>query len=277
MYDTGAAPHSAVTSPARRFWRPFLALLGLGLFGLLSLPLILVPQIAQLLADGALPPRTSVLALTALSLLGPAIMLLVAVAGGVLLAPRVGLRSHLAAWAGADPRPTRSLLTEVPLAVGLGLVAGLLIVAVDRALTPLVEGFGALQAQQPPLVLRLVAGVFYGGIVEELLLRWGLMTLLVWAGWRLLQGGRGAPQAGLVAVAALLSAVVFGALHLPALAAQLPLTPLLVARTVLLNALGGLVYGWLFWRQSLEAAMVAHAATHVGFALAGLVLDSTGL
>jgi membrane protease YdiL (CAAX protease family) len=35
-------------------------------------------------------------------------------------------------------------------------------------------------------------------------------------------------------------------------------------RTVLLNALGGVLFGWLFWRRSLEVAMVAHAAFHVG-------------
>ena len=29
------------------------------------------------------------------------------------------------------------------------------------------------------------------------------------------------------------------------------------------NTLAGLVFGWLFWRHGLEAAMVAHALAHV--------------
>lgn len=36
---------------------------------------------------------------------------------------------------------------------------------------------------------------------------------------------------------------------------------------VLLNSVGGVVFGWLYWRRSLEAAMMAHAATQVVFIL----------
>jgi membrane protease YdiL (CAAX protease family) len=31
-----------------------------------------------------------------------------------------------------------------------------------------------------------------------------------------------------------------------------------VVGTVLLNAIGGVVFGWLYWRRGIEAAMVAH-------------------
>ena len=33
------------------------------------------------------------------------------------------------------------------------------------------------------------------------------------------------------------------------------------------NLLAGMAYGWLFWRRSLETAMLAHATTHIGLAL----------
>jgi hypothetical protein len=273
VVQTSSAETTA--TPANRFQRPFLALAGLGLLGLLGLPLIIVPQITQMIAEGALPPDSSVLTLTALSLVGPALLLLVAVAAGVLLAPRVGLRAHLAARMGAGEIPERSLRREAPLALGLGLGAALVIVASDALLTPFVPGLEALQAQQEPLLARLAAGMLYGGIVEELLLRWGVMTAFVWIGWRLMQGGRGAPRAGLVLAAIAISALLFGALHLPALAGAISLTPLLIVRTIGLNAVGGIVFGWLYWRRSLEAAMLAHAATHVGFALAELALLGT--
>jgi membrane protease YdiL (CAAX protease family) len=70
--------------------------------------------------------------------------------------------------------------------------------------------------------------------------------------------------------AIILAAVLFGVGHLPAVSAIAPLTSMLVMRTVLLNALGGIVFGWLFWRRSLESAMLAHASAHVGFALVRL-------
>jgi membrane protease YdiL (CAAX protease family) len=46
---------------------------------------------------------------------------------------------------------------------------------------------------------------------------------------------------------------------------------------VALNAIGGIVFGWLYWRRSLEAAMVAHASAHVGFAMLRPLLDALTL
>jgi hypothetical protein len=45
----------------------------------------------------------------------------------------------------------------------------------------------------------------------------------------------------------------------------MPLTPVVILRAVGLNALLGLVFGWLFWRRSLEHAMIAHIATRLAF------------
>ena len=70
----------------------------------------------------------------------------------------------------------------------------------------------------------------------------------------------------------MVSALLFGLSHLPALAAQAELTVGLVARTVLLNALGGVAFGVLFWRRHLEAAMVAHASAHVVISLIAWVV-----
>jgi membrane protease YdiL (CAAX protease family) len=52
--------------------------------------------------------------------------------------------------------------------------------------------------------------LLYGGITEELLLRWGLMTLLVWAGWRIFERGRGKPPAVYFVGAIIISAIIFG-------------------------------------------------------------------
>ena len=46
--------------------------------------------------------------------------------------------------------------------------------------------------------IPLAARVLYGGITEEVLVRWGLMTILVWLAWRVLQRGKGAPSSTVV-------------------------------------------------------------------------------
>jgi membrane protease YdiL (CAAX protease family) len=60
-----------------------------------------------------------------------------------------------------------------------------------------------------------------------------------------------------------LAALLLGAAHLPMAAALAPLTTVVIVRTMLLNSIGGLVFGWLYWRQGLLAAMVAHFSADV--------------
>jgi membrane protease YdiL (CAAX protease family) len=97
---------------------------------------------------------------------------------------------------------------------------------------------------------------FYGGIGEELQLRLFLMTLLAWVVARLRRRGNIGP--GVYWFAIVLAALLFGAGHLPAAAAVWPLTGMVVLRTLLLNAVAGLAFGWVYWRRGLEAAMLAH-------------------
>lgn len=111
----------------------------------------------------------------------------------------------------------------------------------------------------------------YGGVTEELLLRFGLMSALVLVGWYLTGREPAGAGSGVMWSAIMLSAVVFGVGHLPALAQAVGLTPALVARTVLLNAIAGVVFGWPYWRRSLEAAMVAHVSFHVPLLALSLV------
>lgn len=102
----------------------------------------------------------------------------------------------------------------------------------------------------------------YGAIDEEVLLRLGVMTFLAWALARL-SGHKPALATLLMWVSIVGAALLFGAGHLPAVAALTPLTAIVVARTVLLNGLGGVLYGWLYWRYGLAMAMVAHGGTDV--------------
>jgi membrane protease YdiL (CAAX protease family) len=102
-------------------------------------------------------------------------------------------------------------------------------------------------------------GSFYGAIVEEILSRLFLMTVLVW----ILSKLPGINSAGVFSVACLLSAVAFAAGHLPLAAQTAPLTRLMVTRVLVLNTFAGLVFGSVFWAYGLEHAMLAHFATDV--------------
>jgi membrane protease YdiL (CAAX protease family) len=110
-----------------------------------------------------------------------------------------------------------------------------------------------ISALHPPAWQGLLAS-FYGAIPEELLTRLGLMTLLVWIGTRLTRAS--VPRPAVVWTAIVITALLFGAGHLPTTATVLSLTPLLIARALVLNGIGGIVFGWLYW--------VWPAGRHVG-------------
>jgi hypothetical protein len=245
----------------RRYGRRVGALSALGLLGIASLG-------ATLAATGLLPspPGSSPLVVLALSLLTPAALLVVAVLVGTFATARVGLRSLVAERAdGGDP-VLPQLRRTGPRALLAGIVVGFLLAALDVTFSPL--GAVPASATATPTLVHIVASApvrfLYGGLTEEILLRWGLMSSLAWVGWRA-AGGVSRPGPDVMWPAIVLTALVFGIGHLPALAGLGPLTFPTVIRTVLLNAIGGVVYGWFFWRWHLEAAMLAHAGTHVAF------------
>ena len=92
---------------------------------------------------------------------------------------------------------------------------------------------------------RLLAA-FYGGITEELLLRLFTMTLIAWIIWKAVYKAQMPPNAYVFWIAIVAVAALFGVWHLPAAARIWPHTPIVIARTVALNALGGVVFGYAY-------------------------------
>ncbi len=110
---------------------------------------------------------------------------------------------------------------------------------------------------------KILGAALYGGIVEELLLRLFLVSTLAWCIWGMAFRWRVPVPTGVYALAILVSAILFGAGHLPAAATFWPLGTAVVVRTIVLNMVGGLVFGVLFCRRGIEAAMVAHFTADV--------------
>lgn len=207
----------------------------------------------------ALVPPTEGLSLTVIavaSVVQLGALVAVATLIGLYLGPKVGLGAPLlrARLDGHEVGP--KLRETLRFAVPLGVAAALAIVVLDVAFGAVGASIPADAVDQPELWKRALASL-YGGITEELLVRFGLMTLLVWLS-TFVVGGEDGPADGAVWAAIVLTALAFGAGHLGTLASITDPTPLLVVRTVLLNAVGGIVFGWLYWRRGIEAAMVAH-------------------
>jgi hypothetical protein len=139
----------------------------------------------------------------------------------------------------------------------VGIAAGAVILVIDAGLKPLMP---AALNPHPEEVARWKGFLasFYGGIGEEIQLRLFLMTLLAWGAWKVFARNRPLPPPGAFWFAVVAAALVFAAGHLPAAAQVWPLDGVVILRTMLLNAIAGLPFGWLFWRYGFECAVVAH-------------------
>lgn len=188
-----------------------------------------------------------------------------------LLGLRVWRWSGLPASIGAGAPRGPARLVQPALWLGLGLLVGVFLLGVIRlAIEPGLPAAGARIAAAGALPLwRRIAIIYVAAVGEELLFRLLLLSLLVGVAVRLLGRQNGAPNQGILWGATLLSALAFAAVHLPAWSAAGTLTAGLALMVLALNGLGGLVFGYLFVKRGIAAAMWAHAGADCAIQLIG--------
>lgn len=108
-----------------------------------------------------------------------------------------------------------------------------------------------------------IASVLYGGVVEEVMLRLFMLSLLAWLGWKVFFRKAEKAPAGVIVAANVISALLFAAGHLPATAMLFEITPLVLLRCFLFNGGLGLFFGWLYRRFGIQYAMIGHALAHI--------------
>jgi len=177
---------------------------------------------------------------------------------GIVAGRQVGLGTPIL-QAAVDGRPVMDkILVMSPAAVLLGLAAGIVILVLEGAyFMPRIPRQLANQDIRIGFWKRVLA-CFYGGIVEEILMRLFLMSALVWLLGLVWKAPSGAPAVAVFWLANILAALLFGAGHLPATTLTAKLTPTVVTRALLLNGIPGLACGYLYVRYGLEAAMLSH-------------------
>jgi len=196
---------------------------------------------------------------------------------GMLLAKRIGLGTPILDSVSQGESVSDKFRAILPTSIGLGVIAGLLIIGLDvfvfqsAMLNELGDKADALAQTAHPAAWKGFLASFYGGIAEEIQLRLLVMSLIAWLGSFISKTSEGKPTVAIFWIANILAAVLFGLGHLPATANIIPLTPLVITRAILLNGVGGVIFGWLYWKRGLESAMIAHFSTdivlHVLFAL----------
>lgn len=245
--------------------RMFFILWLAGMAGVLSFLLV---DLSKLIDLFPLPPEVEKPTVTPLlkfgSLLQPAILLAIAVLIGTALARKVGFSSPAAEALARGGDTIQAFRPQwVPGVVG-GIVGGIAIVAIAAIWKPFLPPDVVRRVAELGNLLPIPTRILYGGFTEELLLRWGLMTLLVWIPWRVFQKQDEVPKPLFVISAILISSLVFAIGHLPIASLLVPkLTIALTSYVIAANSAFGLIAGYLYWKKGLESAMLAHILTHI--------------
>lgn len=138
-----------------------------------------------------------------------------------------------------------------------GLLVGVALYLLDSALF----SSSLLSDSHPPVWTGLLAS-FYGSINEEVLFRLFMLTTAYFLLGKIfkfqLQN-----RLLFLWIANVIVAIIFGLGHLPAAFKLTSPSSFEVFRILLLNAIPGVVFGWLYWTRGLLAAMTAHFVTDV--------------
>lgn len=245
--------------------RLFLILFSFGMAGVVSL-LFIDFQALMTIAPEHVSADTPVITtpLKLLSLVQPGLILALAVFVGVKLAHRVGLSAPFAEALAGGGNAWSALKRQVLAGLVGGLIGGAAVVFVSLLFRYFLSSEVLDRIDKLGQVLPLPTRLLYGGITEEVLLRWGFMTLLVWLGWRVLQRKSHGPTRGCFVGAIVLSSVIFGIGHLPVAFFLIPqVTVALILNVIIANSIFGLIAGYLYWRKGLEAAVLAHMLAHL--------------
>ena len=245
----------------KSYWKTllFFAIVGIlggfftGIYVLDSYP----PEMQQQLLDelaaaglGGISPDIMIGVMTAMQAAGYGAFL---GAAGIWLGKRIGL------W--RDEKK----ITQKPLIVSavISAIAGMVLILSDLLFFGNDSQIIMDSYSVKPTVPYIIASILYGGVIEEVMLRLFWMSSIAFILWKAFDRKSERPSTWVLITANVIAALVFAAGHLPATAAMLGLSPMIVFRCFLLNGGIGLTFGWLYRKYGLRYAMIAHGGCHI--------------
>lgn len=228
-------------------WRIFIKLLGLSLISIVCvLPYVMTIQ-GDLLKSVPIPLPL----LFAVQLIQSLILFSAAIFFGLLLSKKLEFKIHAKDFGFNVPYLKLPVIT--------GILIALAIYLTDYLFT--LSGVALSTHQNYAPAWQTLMAAVYGGISEEIIMRLFLMSLFVWIGMKLTKNSK--PGKVIVWISIILASIVFGLGHLPVTASLTLITPMIILRAIVLNGIGGVVFGWFFWKKDLASAMVSHFVTDI--------------
>lgn len=113
-----------------------------------------------------------------------------------------------------------------------------------------------------PSIEYIIASITYGGVIEEVMLRLFLMSLIAVIIQKISKQEE--MNEKILVIANIIAALLFAAGHLPATIIMIsPVTPMIIFRCFLFNGGFGLLFGRLYRKYGIYSAMLGHAGVHI--------------
>jgi membrane protease YdiL (CAAX protease family) len=189
------------------------------------------------------------------------ILFAIAIFLGLFLSKRIGMGLPILQGILEGKNQTKEFKAILLPSIGLGILAGIIIVIISIFFNKLTPEFKNLEMSLSAWKALLAS--FYGGIAEEVLLRLFLVSLFVWITFKIKKTKDGNPTVFGIWLSIVFAAVIFGLGHLPITGKIVDLTGVVIIRAIVLNGIGGIVFGWLYWKKGLESAILAHFSADI--------------
>lgn len=237
----------------------------LGVIGVLSLLTVSINLDLPKEVQNTISPTT----LKLLILVNPAILLVVAILFGTTLYQKVDFSVPTIANLLHIEKSEITFIEQVKYGIGLGIITGVLTTLMGIIFKSSIPKEFIEMGEK--IKLTSFARFTYGGFTEEILMRFGFMTLVVWIVFKITKK----LENQVYWIGIILATLLFAVGHLPAVytAVQNPTFDLIIY-IIIGNSIAGVFFGWLYWKKGLEAAFIAHIFAHMVMLLAERFLIS---
>lgn len=207
-----------------------------------------------------------------LAMLQPLLFGLIAIYGGHRYASTVGLRSLINENVENKKKPTRNkqnytIKDSIPFIVLFAFGLAFLNLGFDVVFQKWLP-----EMYQPnfsiPTISQALAHILYNGLGQEVLLRWGVMSTIIYV---LSAKGQDLNR-WIYIIGIVFTAVLYAFSQYNTGAIEGGFNAILILRTLSLNGLAGILYGWLYYKFHFEAAALSHVLANLLIILGNILI-----
>lgn len=202
------------------------------------------------------------------SLIQPLLLGIIAIYFGHRYASIVNLRSLLTEKIESKPPANKYTLKDsVPFIISAAIIVALFELSFDFVFQNWLPEIFQPQFSVPTIA-QAMSSLFYSGVAQEILLRWGVMTAIIYV--LSTQGKRISEMHYYIGI--VFTAILYAFSQYNNILGYVDVSIVLILRILLLSGLAGILYGWLYKTFHFEAAVLSHSLANAIIILANILI-----